>query len=270
MNGWCKLHKKFMEWRWYHKSEMVHLFIHLILKANHSKGYFEDKQINRGQLVTSLKSLSMETGISVQTIRTCLGKLKSTQEITSESTNKYRIITICNYDSYQDGQTTTNKQSNNQLTNNQQTTNKQLTTIEEYKKDKKDKKDKKRRGDSNESLKLDFQKIYNHYVSKGNLVNNREFTKEMKACIKIARSRLNLTDDDMCKLIDRHSIIVDATKDSEYPVQKRPLAQFFGQKVYKANHLICSEYLDDGAKWLRYNDKNKSGKPLVIGKGVKK
>ena len=50
------------------------------------------------------------------------------EEITIKSTNKYSIITILNYESYQDEEITTNNQTNNQLTNNQQATNKQLTT----------------------------------------------------------------------------------------------------------------------------------------------
>ena len=84
--------------------------------------------IPRGSFVTSLDSLAKELGLSVQEIRTALKHLISTGELTSKSTNKYRIITVVNYEMYQQ----VNKQPNSPLTGNQQATNKQLTTIEEY------------------------------------------------------------------------------------------------------------------------------------------
>ena len=89
---------------------------------------FMGETIPRGSFVTSLDSLAKELGLSVQEIRTALKHLISTGELTSKSTNKYRIITVVNYEMYQQ----VNKQPNSPLTGNQQATNKQLTTIEEY------------------------------------------------------------------------------------------------------------------------------------------
>lgn len=122
--GWVKLHRQFKDWEWYNKSEMVHLFIHCLIKANFKDGSFQGIECKKGSFITSLKHLSDETNISIQTIRTCLKKLQLTKEIDVKSTNKLTQITICNYDSYQQENEDTNKQ----LTNNQQTTNKQLTT----------------------------------------------------------------------------------------------------------------------------------------------
>lgn len=130
INGnWVKLFSKFMNWEWYKDSNTKDLFIHCLLKANWKDGRFEGVEIKRGSFVTSLKSLSEELGMTIQEIRTSLKHLISTNELTSKSTNKYRIITIVNYELYQ----LVNKQPNTQLTNNQQSTNNQLTTIEEYK-----------------------------------------------------------------------------------------------------------------------------------------
>lgn len=128
MNTWISLHRKFIEWEWYHDNDMVKLFIHLLLKANYKDGTWQGILIKRGQRITGLNSLSDETNISIQTLRTCLSRLEKTGEINTKVTNKYRIITICNYDTYQGNESETNKQSNKQLTINQQTTNKQLTT----------------------------------------------------------------------------------------------------------------------------------------------
>jgi len=133
--GWIKLHRQFKDWEWYNKSEMVHLFIHCLIKSNFKDGNFQGIEVEKGSFITSIKHLSDETNISVQTIRTCLKKLQLTKEIDVKSTNKLTKITICKYDSYQFESDETNKQ----LTNNQQTTNKQLTTIEERKEEKEEK-----------------------------------------------------------------------------------------------------------------------------------
>jgi len=119
MNGWIKLHRKFLEWEWYKKSDMVHLFIHLIISANRKPGKWEGINIKKGQLITGRKKLNKETGISEQSIRTCLERMKSTDEIVIKSTNKYSIITICNYDTYQ----LTEQEINQQSTSNQPATN---------------------------------------------------------------------------------------------------------------------------------------------------
>ena len=140
MEGWIKLHRKLVDWEWYHDSKMVHLLFHLIAKANHKDGKWRGIDIKRGQLITGRDVLKSETGISTQSIRTCLERLKSTSEITIKTTSKYSLITILKYDSYQVNENT-NQQTNQQLTNNQPTTNQQLTTNKNVKKEKNEKKE---------------------------------------------------------------------------------------------------------------------------------
>ena len=100
-SGWIKLHRRLLEWEWYSDSKTVHLFIHLLLSANHEARRWRGLEIKRGSLITSLAHLSESTGISSQSVKTCLRHLKSTNEITSKSTHHYTVITICNYDTYQ-------------------------------------------------------------------------------------------------------------------------------------------------------------------------
>ena len=126
MEGWIKLYRKFLNWEWSSNPNMVALFIHLLLNANYKDDSWKGIEVKRGQFVTGLDSLNTITGISIQTLRTCLDKLKSTSEITIKVTNKYRIITITNYDDYQIIEEDTNKQVNKQ-------TNKQLTATKEVK-----------------------------------------------------------------------------------------------------------------------------------------
>ncbi len=120
MIGWIKMHRKITEWEWYTDSKMVHLFLHLLLTANREKGSWRGVTIERGQLLTGVNAISKSTGISTQSIRTRLSNLEQTSNITIKSTNKYSIITICNYDDYQDidCDTDTNQQTNEQTNNN--------------------------------------------------------------------------------------------------------------------------------------------------------
>lgn len=57
--------------------------------------------IGRGQILTSRAKIKQETGLSDRQIRTCLERLQTTNEVTIQSTNVNSVITICNYDSYQ-------------------------------------------------------------------------------------------------------------------------------------------------------------------------
>ena len=101
MDGWIKLHRKFLEWEWYDNSAMVKLFITLLLNANSMDGNWHGIPVKRGQLITGLFALSTQTKMSIQELRTCLSKLERTKEIIKKSTNKYTIITICKYEDYQ-------------------------------------------------------------------------------------------------------------------------------------------------------------------------
>jgi hypothetical protein len=123
MEGWIKLHRKITEWEWYTTPNMFQLFLHLLLTVNYEDDRWEGMTIKRGQRIFGYRKLSQETGISIQSIRTCLKRLKSTQEVTIKSTRKYSLITICKYEEYQINEkecnTQTNTQTNTQLTHNQ-------------------------------------------------------------------------------------------------------------------------------------------------------
>jgi DNA-binding transcriptional MerR regulator len=124
MSGWIKIHRKFLDWEWFNKSEAVHLFLYMLLKANHKDNKWQGNDVKRGQFISSLGNISSATGITIQQIRTILKKLEKTNEIKVKSTSQFTIVTICKYECYQDENEDTNKR----ITNNQQTTNKQSTT----------------------------------------------------------------------------------------------------------------------------------------------
>jgi hypothetical protein len=122
MSGWIKIHRQILDWEWYSDNNAFRVFMHLILKANHKEKRYKGIELNCGSVITSRDILSLETGLSVQQIRTALDKLKSTNEITIETSSKGTIIQVVNYAKYQ---LSTNESTNEQPTNNQQvTTNK--------------------------------------------------------------------------------------------------------------------------------------------------
>lgn len=100
-HGFVLFYRKIHEWDWYTDSFTFHLFFHCITSANHKPKKWRGIEIKRGQFLTGRKKLSVETGLSEQQVRTCLKRLKSTNELTIESTNSYSIITVNNYDLYQ-------------------------------------------------------------------------------------------------------------------------------------------------------------------------
>ena len=137
MTSWIKIFRELLQWEWFQKAEMVQLFIYLLLKANCVDKQWRGITIKRGQIATSNATMRQDLRLSEQQIRTCIKRLISTGEITYKSTNRYVIITICNYNKYQDGGNSinehNNEQTNNQSTDEQRAINEQSTTTKEIK-----------------------------------------------------------------------------------------------------------------------------------------
>lgn len=212
-NGTFKnIHRKIVNWEWYHKSEMVHLFLHLLLKANYRDKKWKGITIKRGQLATGLYSLNRETGISIQTLRTCLSRLQKTGEINKQSNNQLTIITICKYDEYESEE----KKPTSKLTNDQQATNKQLTTTNKDNKDNKD---------NNLKYSVEIEEIILYLNQKADK-NFRSKTDETRKIIK-QRIKEGFSVNDFKKVIDKKS--AQWLKDPEMDKFLRPQT-LFGKK----------------------------------------
>ena len=78
--GWIKLHRKIKEKGYYKKSAYVHLWIHLLLEANHKGREFmwngEMILVKEGQLLSGRKELSADTGIPETTVERILNLLE--------------------------------------------------------------------------------------------------------------------------------------------------------------------------------------------------
>lgn len=134
VDGWIKLHRKFLDWQWYDNPAVKSVFLHLLLSANVEDNQWQGITVKRGQFVSSLEKISNATGHSVQEVRTALKKLKSTGCITQSAYPKFSVFTVINYNNYQNAtrSLTSNQQaSNKQSTGNQQASNNNIRIKEE-------------------------------------------------------------------------------------------------------------------------------------------
>ena len=110
--GFIKMYRDIWQESWAKNSCTVHLFFWLATNANIEDNECEGLKIQRGQLLTSIRSLSKQTGISEQSVRTALKQLCLTHHITQgvtqwvtqglthPITHSGTLVSICNYDRY--------------------------------------------------------------------------------------------------------------------------------------------------------------------------
>ncbi len=96
-----KLDRNITGWRWYQNANTFRVFIHCLISASIKDYDFEGVEIKRGSFPTSYEKLANSLDLSIQQVRTALGHLKSTGEITTEKHPKYQVVTLVNYDLYQ-------------------------------------------------------------------------------------------------------------------------------------------------------------------------
>ncbi|HZL11850.1 MAG TPA: hypothetical protein VFC65_17850 [Prolixibacteraceae bacterium] len=134
--GWVVLQRQIMDWQWYNDPNTFRLFIHILLKVTHKPYKWMNVELLPGQMVTGRKALANDLKLSEQEIRTSIRRLKSTNEITIESTNKFSIVTVCKWDVYQYNNSLkqpTEQPANAPASNQQVTTNNNNTIKQEQK-----------------------------------------------------------------------------------------------------------------------------------------
>jgi hypothetical protein len=114
--GYIKLPRELLAQPIAAQPQRLALFVHLLLMANREAKTWRGVQIERGQVLTSLRSLSTSCGLSLSGVRTALEGLRregvahlsahrATRPEGSESAHLsahgYTLVTICNFDSYE-------------------------------------------------------------------------------------------------------------------------------------------------------------------------
>ena len=118
IQGFLRISRNIVDWDWYTDANTFRVFMHLLFTANYKDSNYKGVEVKRGQVITSRMEIAKALRMSEQKVRTSLSHLKSTNEITSKSTNKLTIITICKFDSWQDFTSESNQQTNHELTDN--------------------------------------------------------------------------------------------------------------------------------------------------------
>lgn len=135
--SYIRLDRNIKNWRWWKDHNTLVVFLTLLIDANIAEHGFSGQIIKRGQVATSIPSLCNSTGLTIREVRTAISHLKSTGEVTDKTYPKYRVITIVNYDKYQDltGKTPYRK------TGKRQANDRQATAIREDREDREERED---------------------------------------------------------------------------------------------------------------------------------
>jgi len=124
--GYVSLYRKILHNPIFKDREAFQLFMYCLLKANHMPGLviFNRQKIHvaRGQFIFGLEKASADLGMSMWKVRSSLDLLISFGMVTRKTTSRYSIITVCNYNYYQDYQRKSS-QARPQTNHNQTTTN---------------------------------------------------------------------------------------------------------------------------------------------------
>lgn len=103
--GFALLHRKIMDVPFYKDAEAAHLWVHLLLRANHEQTMVStdvgDVICERGEFITGRNTLTMETGLTADRVKSLLRKFQNLGMITTKSNNRFTVLKVVKYDEYQ-------------------------------------------------------------------------------------------------------------------------------------------------------------------------
>jgi len=105
MEGWIKLHRKIKDNPIYKNSKALHCWIECLLRANHTREvvYIGRKRIvlEPGQFITGREKFAEAVNMSPTTVWFWINSFKVDSMIDIKTTNKYSVISIKNWNKYQ-------------------------------------------------------------------------------------------------------------------------------------------------------------------------
>lgn len=127
--GWVKLYRQILDNPIVCKdSDYFSVWCYLILNATHSEYdvVFNKERITLkpGQLITGRKAIADKFKVNESKVTRILKKLENEQQIEQQTCNKNRLISILNWEQYQESE----QQNEQQLNNKRTTTEQQLNT----------------------------------------------------------------------------------------------------------------------------------------------
>lgn len=125
--GYIKLSRRLLSNPIFKKPAYLSVWLYLLLNAQHQESSFiwnNKKQIlGVGQLLTGRKKIAQITGLAESQIYKILKYLELEQQIEQQKTTKYTVITIVNWDRYQQKEQQKEQQRNNRVTTKEQQSN---------------------------------------------------------------------------------------------------------------------------------------------------
>ena len=135
MTGWIKIHREITEHWIFQDSEKFRWWVDMLFLASYEDNKILVKnqivEVKRGQFIGSLSFFTKRWGISKERVINFLRLLLSDGMILKDSDRNVTLITICNYESYQDRpDNLSDYQPDNQV-NNQPDTTKEIKEVKE-------------------------------------------------------------------------------------------------------------------------------------------
>lgn len=137
--GWIRLYRKFRQdplWPKQKKFSKSEAWLDLLMSANWQdetvRNGNQTISLERGQLLTTLKRLAKRWGWKTHRTRLYLDFLQTDEKVVLKTTNRFSIISICNYERYQNPEEAKRQRKGKQKANKRQT-NGGTHYIEEFK-----------------------------------------------------------------------------------------------------------------------------------------
>mgnify|MGYP003300454346 CR=1 FL=1 len=124
MEGWFKIPRELISWRWYNEEGMLRMLLYLIERAHLKDEFVGNIPVKRGQVITSEWRLCDRLDMSRRRVRLSLARLQSDGYIIVKPNNRYTSVTICKFDDYV-GQFKGKRTTDVQQANNGRTADKQ-------------------------------------------------------------------------------------------------------------------------------------------------
>lgn len=132
-NGYIKIYRSLLDWEWWDDNNTLKVFLYLLLNANWEDSRYRGVEVPRGSLIVGRKSIAHALGISERSVRTSLEHLKSTGEVTIQSTNRFSVVTVVNWDKFQGREEKSTSQTSSERSGKRPASDQQPTTYKEYK-----------------------------------------------------------------------------------------------------------------------------------------
>ena len=118
-SGFIILHRKILSSAIFRNPNDLKIWVWVLLRANHSASNFfwngEEISINRGQFIYGIFTSSEELSMNPSTVYKILKKLEKAGMISIKSNNKNSLLSVINYECYQNNDIQKEKPSKNQV-----------------------------------------------------------------------------------------------------------------------------------------------------------